>query len=349
MNSFRFNSLVQLHENTELQSLPDDRPSLIISDFHAGDGSVKDDFRHNAQLTMAALHEYERRGYRIILNGDVEELQKFTLDRIRRQWAELYELFDLLHSQDRLIRLAGNHDLDLLYDHKKIGMPVLEALRYQWRPGDEFFIFHGHQGYRLYVKHNHYVSWLLRNVVARLPVRNLSVSHDNQKKKRLEKLVYALSSSRRIASIIGHTHRPLFESLSRVDNARFMIEWLCRRYGEEDDAGKEQISNEIRVLRAEIESAARQPQMHFGSIYHDEFVVPCVFNSGCVLGKRGITCIELDQKRISLKYWFDNTRSKRSARYEMHETTQLPGTPYYETTIKSSSLEDIFSRIHLLT
>jgi hypothetical protein len=42
--------------------------------------------------------------------------------------------------------------------------------------------------------------------------------------------VYGFSSRRKIVSIIGHIHRPLFESLSKIDTLKYRIEQLCRHY-----------------------------------------------------------------------------------------------------------------------
>lgn len=299
---------------------------------------------------MKVLEEYYRRGFRLLLNGDVEELQKFRMETIREQWARLYAIFDRFASRDRLIRLAGNHDLDLT-DSDILDTPVYRAVR--WQRGDpdnpdDILIYHGHQASRRYELYNQYVGWALRNIVSRLPVRNYSVSHDDTKKMLLEERIYRFSGARRILSIIGHTHRPLFESLSKSDSVKYNIERLCRQYASADSRDRQRIRREIGELKAYLSGTVPDRRNDVGSIYHDTFVVPCVFNSGCVLGKRGITCLELTEKTISLKYWFDKNRSRRYLRYDGYESVQLPGTDYFETVIQSEKLDYIFSRIHLL-
>ncbi|AFG36747.1 metallophosphoesterase [Spirochaeta africana] len=346
MSSFAIEMLQRLHQETPAQPLPQDRPSVIISDFHVGDGSIKDDFLHNADLTMEVLDEYYRRGFRLILNGDIEELQKFPLERIMRRWPNLYRIFERFQREDRLVRLAGNHDLQLLYDNP-FPEPVLEGLRYRYQDND-IFIFHGHQASRRYSHYNDQVGWMLKHVVGRFPIRNISVSHDNRKKKKLEERVYAFANQQKILSIIGHTHRPLFESLSKTDYVKFNIERLCRQYSRATNGEKQAIHGEIMDLRTHLRNTVPDRRRDIGSIYHDGFVVPCLFNSGCVIGKRGITCIELSASELSLKYWFDKQRSRRYIRYDGYETSQLPGTSYFETVIKSEQLDYIFSRIHLL-
>jgi UDP-2,3-diacylglucosamine pyrophosphatase LpxH len=351
IHDFSYANLTRLFNSTEPQPIPQDRPIVIFSDFHAGDGSSRDDFLANSDLTMEVLEEYYRRGFRLVLNGDVEELQKFPMKKIRQRWVELYSILERFASEDRLVRLVGNHDLQLLTE-QGVEVPVQRALR--WEVGDptapdSIFIFHGHQASRRYELYNDHVGWLLRNVVGKLPIKNFSVSHDNHKKKVLEERVYTFSRRRRIMSVIGHTHRPLFESLSKTDSVKYNIERLCRQYATAGVSEREAIHGEIHDLKKYLARTVPNRRNDFGSIYHDSFVVPCMFNSGCVLGKRGITCIELSGTEIGLSYWFDRNRSKRYLRYEGYDSQNLAGTSYYETVIQSETLNYIFSRIHLLS
>ena len=319
---------------------------MIISDFHAGDGSRKDDLLHNSELTLAVLEDYYQRGYRMILNGDIEERQKFLPRKIRQQWNDMFALFSRFHAEGRLVRIVGNHDLDLLYQ-KDLEIPVCEGVRYSLGE-NEIFIFHGHQASRFYAVFNDHVGLILRYILAFLPFKNLSVSHDNRKRKKLEERVYSFSTRKQVVSIIGHTHRPLFESLSKTDYVKYNIERLCRQYTSADPQERLSIEGEIRDLKQHLSVTVPDQRKDFGSIYHEEFVVPGMFNSGCVLGKRGITCIELDRETISLMYWFDKNRSRRYLRYENYETQRLEGTPFYSAAIKSEQLDYIFTRLRLL-
>ncbi|GAB6091606.1 metallophosphoesterase [Spirochaeta dissipatitropha] len=347
MGEFLLHNMNNLFERTPPEPFPGKTPIVIFSDFHAGNGGRKDDFRFNAELTLAVLQEYYRRGYLLILNGDVEELQKFPLYSISSHWAKMYEIFNNFHEDGRLIRIVGNHDMQLLGENP-LPTPVREAVRYKIGE-DEIFIFHGHQASRRYVVYNDYVGFALKHLVRKLPFHFTSVSHDNRKRKRMESRIYEFTIQKRIVSIIGHTHRPLFESLSKSDFVKYNIERLCRLYSSAGPEEKTGIKAEIQDLKNHLEQLAADSTSDLGNIYHDSFVVPCMFNSGCVLGKRGITCIELDAEKISLKYWFDKTRSRKYLLYKEYQTENLPGTSYYETEIKTENLEYIFSRIHLLT
>ena len=51
---------------------------VVVSDLHMGDGSANDDLRRNGELLASALERrYLEGGSTLILNGDIEDLQKF--------------------------------------------------------------------------------------------------------------------------------------------------------------------------------------------------------------------------------------------------------------------------------
>lgn len=84
------------------------------------------------------------------------------------------------------------------------------------------------------------------------------------------------------------------------------------------------------------------------SLYREHLLVPSMFNSGCVLGKRGMTCLEIENGRLRLVYWYDATRKQKYIQYRTDAEAEIAGTPYRRTVIKEDSLEYIFSRIRLL-
>ena len=68
---------------------------LVISDFHMGNGGRTDDLIRNASLLKDLLKEYYLpNDYHLILNGDIEELQRFSLSAVQKQWKKLYSVFD---------------------------------------------------------------------------------------------------------------------------------------------------------------------------------------------------------------------------------------------------------------
>jgi hypothetical protein len=84
------------------------------------------------------------------------------------------------------------------------------------------------------------------------------------------------------------------------------------------------------------------------SLYNAQICIPCLFNSGCAIGKRGVTAIEIADGVISLVHWFDPSRGERRHGGEENPAHRLEATSYYRTTIKQDRLDYIFARIRLL-
>ena len=71
-----------LNESTTLD-LKSQKRWAIFSDLHMGDGGSTDDFKRNSDLFATALKDfYLEKNHALILNGDVEELQRFQLKKM---------------------------------------------------------------------------------------------------------------------------------------------------------------------------------------------------------------------------------------------------------------------------
>ena len=346
---FSQKTLLRLLESTSPITLDRKTKLVLFSDLHLGNGGKTDDFLHNSDLFQQVLKEhYYEHGYTLILNGDIEELQRFALRDILERWDSVYDLFGLFESESRLFRLVGNHDMDLLHvDH---GFTVGHALRYDYR-GDTIFVFHGHQTTLLFEKFNWLVGFGLRYFAEPLRITGYGVPYNNLKRFRAEERVYRFASKQEIIAIIGHTHRPLFESMSKIDNLKFEIERLCRAYPHASTENQIAIAQIIHNHTAELRKIESNDngRAAIASLYDASLLIPCTFNSGTVIGKRGMTCIEIKEGEISLVHWFDEARSRKYLEYADYETEKLPGTAYHQVVIKSDNLDYIFSRIKLLS
>lgn len=349
-HEFSYENLTDLFNSTPVMPLdPDDR-IVVFSDLHLGNGSRTDDFLPNSELFMTVVRDfYLVGGFKLILNGDIEELQRFRLEDILERWRDVYELFDRFERSGRLFRLVGNHDLDLM-ERSDHAFSVREALRFAFH-GNPLFVFHGHQTTVRFERFNKFVGFGLRYFANPLKIKNYSVAHDSLKRFRTEERVYSFASANKVLSIIGHTHRPLFESMSKVDSIKFEIERLCRKYPKASAKKQAKIEQTIDAYRGELEGIdiEEDPTATVASLYNANLVVPCMFNSGTVIGKRGMTCLEIADGRISLIHWFDDTRSDKYLRYSNYDTEQLRDTDYHRVEIKSDSLDYIFTRIKLLS
>ena len=324
---------------------------VIFSDLHMGDASTKDDFKPNSELIQCSLRDYYlKRNYSLMLNGDVEELQRFSLDVILKNWNLVYKLFDAFANKNRLAKTYGNHDLQLKVQKPPYDYKMSEACKLSYE-GDHIFIYHGHQASKKYQLQNDLVGFTLKYFANPLRIKDYSVSHSSKKQYKIEKRAYEHAIKRNQISIIGHTHRPLFESLHKVDRLRFKIDQLCRDYLISRPSNQESIAHSIKFYQAELEKSHQIDNLkNINSlIYHHNLAIPCLFNSGTVIGKRGITCLEISDGKMRLIHWFDKNISKKYLQYTGYDPILLPNTEFYRMVVNEDTLHYIFARINLLS
>lgn len=325
---------------------------VIFSDLHMGDGGATDDFKRNHTLfTKALKNHYLAQNHALILNGDVEELQRFRVEKIFQQWQDVYALFDQFHAQGRLFKTIGNHDLELpLMKDLPFPYQFYESIRLRYHD-DDLFVFHGHQASKKYQQHNELIGFTLKYFANPLGIKSYSVSHSSLKQYKIEKRAYGFSSFKKIVSIIGHTHRPLFESLHKIERLKYKIEQLCRDHPVASPSEKEKIKTHIKAHKKELKQYYRENKAHNfqNYVYNTLFHIPCVFNSGCVVGKRGMTCLEIEDEKIRLVHWFDKKISKKYLTQSGYTPQRLKGTDFYRLVINEESLDYIFTRIKFLS
>jgi UDP-2,3-diacylglucosamine pyrophosphatase LpxH len=346
-----YNRLKRLKERTPSQAITDADRIVIFSDLHLGNGGRKDDFLHNSELFIAAVSRYYYPlGHTLVLNGDIEDMQKFPPFVIRRAWESVFLLLERFYQGSRLIRTWGNHDELLALRPGKGGRAVVEGFRFLYK-GSTLFVFHGHQASKAFHRYNTFLGYLVRFLISPLGIMNDSVAHDNRRKYKIEKRIYEFSSKEKIISIIGHTHRPLFESLSKTDSLRFRIEDMCRRYPETKEDEKGPLAEEIRATQKELRRLFEKNKENGfeSSLYESHFAVPCIFNSGCATGKRGITCLEIEGGRIRLVHWYDRNFDTHAEGEAGGICELLEDTDYCRLILKEDNLDYIFTRINLLT
>ncbi len=355
MNTKRiFNRLDDLVEKARRIEISDRDKLVILSDFHMGDGGKLDDFEKNSQLLTQILDQYYRKcKYTLILNGDIEEIQRYSLKKITDKWWNIYEIFADFLRDNRLIKIYGNHDYELRFRHRLPGnIPVHEGLvigydRYK------MLLFHGHQAHR-YPDIFHMVSTIILRLLANpLRIKNYTVAYDNHKKYRIEKRVYHYARQKKIIALMGHTHRPLFESLSKVDSLKFRIESLCRQYHTTAPENKPKLEQKILALKENLHlllrMGKRPRQGETYSLYDSEPLVPCIFNSGSVIGKRGLTAIEISEGKISLVYWFDQRIQQKNLELNEYPAKRLDKSDYFRKILKTEDLDYVLTRVRLLS
>jgi len=330
-----------------------DEKTVIFSDLHMGNGTRRDDFARNADLFHTVLSEYyQKGGYSLILNGDTEELHKFTWHQVFNAWKKIYNLFDLFARDGKLIKTVGNHDARLIMDLKGVNPYKMDTVIRLTGLEYPVLIYHGHQVSALYEKFNDISRLGVRYFAMPLGIMNYSVAHDSRKRHYMEKRIYKYSRQEQIVSIIGHTHRPLFESLNMTQTLRFRIEVLLSRYSDADRVEKLRIEEQIRQARTELiewHSGKRKPDLPSGLYDEDDIPVPCMFNSGTVIGKRGITCLELTEGKIRLVHWFDNNTDDDDADKQNRNITNLPGSHIHRLELRQATMEYVMDSLRLLS
>jgi predicted phosphodiesterase len=324
---------------------------LIISDLHMGSGTRDDLSTDNGEMLIRILEEYYfKNGWILVLNGDIEELQRYSLDLIREKWVGLYRVFNLFAKENRLYKVIGNHDEQLLFKrYSSYPYPLYMVLKIETGTVPAY-VFHGHQLSSIYTKFNKLIGLCIRYILKPFGIKNIIDARNPYKRFHIESEAYAFSIKNHCLSIIGHTHRPLFESLGRFDYIKFEIERLCRDYPSSPSEDKIRIENEVTALRKELGKLKRKERQDVlrQSLYGDELPVPCLFNSGCTLGKKGINAIEITNEDIALVYWFIEGKSKKFIKRGGYEIYAVPESPYRRAVLNQNKLDYIFAKIKLL-
>ncbi|MCK7513152.1 MAG: hypothetical protein MZV70_60105 [Desulfobacterales bacterium] len=80
LSSGLLRKLDRLYDEAPVLHVGADDKLVVFSDLHLGDGGKDDDFAKNARLYVEALDAYyAQQKYILALNGDIEELARFSL------------------------------------------------------------------------------------------------------------------------------------------------------------------------------------------------------------------------------------------------------------------------------
>ncbi len=284
---------------------------IIISDQHIGDGKRgSDDFQVNKDVYLKALTYYFENRFFLISAGDTEELWECDFDKISGFNKEVYDLERKFFLEGRLIRIFGNHDRfwNIKSFREKIpifcDMQIVESLLIN----DKIFIAHGHQGElesdilwplsRWIVRYIWKPFQRLTGIPSNSPAQNWKV------RDRREEAYYKWAKGKKILFIAGHTHRAMFESLSKIDRLRMRIEELEKSIPELTEEQRKKVFEEIQEIDSKIkksllENRDGKPEKRL----EKEIPVPCYFNSGCCIYPDGMTGIEIENGFIRLVKW----------------------------------------------
>ena len=300
---------------------------VVISDTHLGDGGPADDFRDNKETLANALCWYRKKGFEVILLGDIEELWQFDLDKIVSQYrASIYSELRLF-GRGRVHRVFGNHDIEWRHPSDpaipgtKTSNRVPEGLKLSTAFDEaSLFLAHGHQGTTYSDKYSGLGRFVVRNVWTRVePLARTFSIHENPSEpqsritKDFEAIRYQWAKNEKIILICGHSHRAIFASKSRAEELVEKIEDLELRLQ------SSKCAQEKRDLRRKLTKVRKmhEDEKDKGRDIDpmEDNPKPCYFNTGCALYTGGITVIEIDKDVLRLIKW--HRRHYREQRREI--------------------------------
>jgi UDP-2,3-diacylglucosamine pyrophosphatase LpxH len=286
---------------------PDEHPVIILSDMHKGTRDGMDDFAVCEENYLAALNYYNLQEYYFINLGDSEELWENILPNVIKYNKKTFEAEKLFLSRSAFVKIIGNHDLYWGIDPlapsflKSIYGRPLKAhsgvvLRAELPDGFiDIFCTHGHQG-DAQSDGNAFSKWFVSYVwgplQSFLEVNTNSPSSNDENKTKHNQMMYEWSAAQKnIVLITGHTHQPVFNSLTHLERLYLNLEDAREL---KDEAAIEKITAEIPRRRREYDFVNHSFRK----------MKPGYFNSGCCcFGDGTITGIEISEGYIRLIKW----------------------------------------------
>ncbi|HEX6223335.1 MAG TPA: metallophosphoesterase [Chryseolinea sp.] len=266
---------------------------ILFSDQHKGAKNGADDFRNSEATYVNALHYYDDEGYHLICLGDCEELWENTLTQVTKHNTLSFAAEAKFARRNAFTKIFGNHDLDWeinpLAEKDLIALyhaplAVLEGVILQCTVGEKslsIFCTHGHQG-DLQSDGNwfskFFVSKIWAPLQAYLQIYPNTPAYNATLKTEHNSIMYEWSSrEKNLLLITGHTHQPVFESLTHM----------------------ERLQRKQALEATQNGTVSKNPPADFLSK-----IWPTYFNTGCCCYSDGdITGIEIADKGITLVKW----------------------------------------------
>lgn len=304
-----------------------DLKMVLFSDHHRGQDDGADDFKPCKEVYHAALAHYLEKGFTLCLLGDVEELWECQPASTIRAYHDTLLLEQKFALANRYYRLWGNHDDEWRYKSRAnkflkpyISRPpeeasVPEGLLLTLSEGQkkigELLLVHGHQGT---LESDRY-AWLSRLAVRYLwrpfqrltGIKSTTPARDYKLRLKQELAMHAWASEQnRLLLITGHTHHPVFSSVSHEARLKNEIEQLKQQLTEDIiPQRKRELESAINKKSSLLKEKLAQYNGVMLDIPADR--KPCYFNTGCCSFSDGdITGIEIENATIRLVRWPDD-------------------------------------------
>ncbi|HEX7905974.1 MAG TPA: metallophosphoesterase [Chitinophagaceae bacterium] len=295
---------------------------IILSDQHKGARNGADDFTMAEPNYLAALEYYFQKGFCYINLGDSEELWENNLTAVRKYNEKNFRAEKKFIPLNRFVKIFGNHDL--FWDNDPLASWQLKNIY-----GEKIKVYEGvvlstsfdSKALHIYCTHGHQGdaqsdgNWFTKFFVAKiwapfqayLRINPNTPAYDSTKKSLHNTIMYEWSSAQKdILLITGHTHQPVFGSLTQLERLYKKFQ-LAQQMNETDS---------IVALQTEI----RKKEREFTAVAIDYMSMkPSYFNSGCCCFTDGdITGIEIDEGCLRLIKW--ELQDEKPVRIVLEET-----------------------------
>ena len=278
---------------------------IIFSDQHKGAKNGSDDFVGAELNYLAALNFYLTDNFHFINLGDCEELWENGIDKVWKYNQSSFEIEKAFLVRNAFTKVFGNHDL--YWDNSPFAkfklkeiygsdFPVYEGVVLQTFINEsavQLFLAHGHQG-----DAQSDGNWFSKFVVANIwgPIQNVfkinpnTPSTNNNAKTAHNKIMYEWAVQNQKILITGHTHQPVFESLTHLERLYLKLEIAQNLH----------LVDEIESIQSQIKTRKQKGD----SISISDNLQPNYFNTGCCCFSDGdITGIEIADGKMRLVRW----------------------------------------------
>lgn len=280
---------------------------ILFSDQHKGARNGADDFVMSEATFLHALEFYYQNGYYYIAMGDCEELWENTWPAVKKAQRPSFQLERKFITAGAFTKLFGNHDLlwkndpfapIFLRDIYRTNVPIYEGVVLETKvAGEDLHILctHGHQGDEVSDG-----NWLSKFFVARIwaplqafvKINPNTPAYDDGLKTTHNHMMQQWSAAQQgLLLITGHTHQPVFESLTHLE--RLYRQLLFARN-----------TNDAERI-AHLEHQIQLRKQEYKTVSEDYLsLVPSYFNTGCCCYADGdITGIEIEDGCLRLIKW----------------------------------------------
>jgi predicted phosphodiesterase len=294
---------------------------IILSDQHKGARDDMDIFALAEKNYLAALDYYHNQQFFYINLGDSEELWENLFITIKKHNKATFESEKRFINRKAFIKIFGNHDL--YWDNDPLAaaglmqiygqtVKIHEGIVLQTKLDNKtcnIFMTHGHQG-DLQSDGNWFSKWFVSDIwapfQAYLKINPNTPANNDQLKTDHNRIMYEWASKQKNALLItGHTHQPVFRSLTHLEK---LYNEIAKAKKAGDDKLAEDLNKQITNRQAK------------GDIPPDFSAYdPSYFNSGCCCFDDGdITGVEIADGHIRLIKWEYNDQ-KQSERLILEE------------------------------